>query len=132
MRRSRVRSLDKIDERERAALEREVAGEQRVRARGGDIAMPSSAPQSLAPGKADEQARATLPDNRKTGKRGSAASVDLTGPWPWGDHSHEEAIVVCLVQDVRRLFDDLGEYLRIDQRDGKGLVERVVVPIDFR
>ena len=36
------------------------------------------------------------------------------------------------IHHIRILLDDVGERLGIDQRHGKLLVERVVVPIHFR
>ena len=45
---------------------------------------------------------------------------------------HEEAIIVNVVCDLRRLLDYVCENLRVNQSHRKGFVKGVVVPINFR
>ena len=45
---------------------------------------------------------------------------------------HKEAAAVDIIDYIRRLLYDISEYLRINQRDGHRLIQRIVVPIDFR
>ncbi len=48
-----------------------------------------------------------------------------------GTSSHEEPVIVNIVDDNRRLLHYLREYLRVDQRHRKRFVECVVVPVHF-
>ncbi len=45
---------------------------------------------------------------------------------------HEEAVVIDIVYDIRRIFDHAGEALRINKRYGERFVQRVIIPIHFR
>lgn len=44
---------------------------------------------------------------------------------------HEQSIIVCFIQDVRSMFDNIGKNLRIDQCNRQCLVKSIIVPVDF-
>jgi hypothetical protein len=56
--------------------------------------------------------------------------LDVVGQKP--EHSsHEVPEVEYIVHDVGVLLDDVGECLRINQRNRQFFIERVIIPIHF-
>ena len=80
---------------------------------------------SLIPGGATEKVAldgAVLPTVKNGGLRRSAITIML----------HEEAELIGRTSQVRDSLHDPGEHLRIGQRNWKGVIQGIVIPVHFR